>query len=500
VERFDRRSLVIRGAGGAAALTLPAWRLVSDAGAAPDRRLAALRRVVAGPVIGRASPAYAKARLVYSERFDGVHPLGIVQPVSVADVREVLAWSRKYDVRPAVRSGGHSYGGYSTTTGLVVDLRRLSSIAVGAGGVATIGAGARLIDVESALASRGRAIPSGSCATVGIGGLALGGGVGLASRAFGTTSDNIVSLGIVTADGRYRTCSATENSDLFWACRGGGGGNFGVVTHFSFRTHPVSTVSYFFADWPWSQAAEVIGAWQAFAPHAPDRLFSICSLGTGGTTPAVRCFGQFLGDEQRLRAMLRPLTRVAGVRLTVGSSSYLDAQLRWAGCLGKTTSECHLVGETPDGTLERSAFRAKSDYMTAPLSTAARSTITAWIERAQQESFGSAALILDSYGGAINRVPAGATAFVHRNALCSGQYLAYWYHPANQAKAAGWLRGFYAAMRPYVSGFAYQNYIDPELVSWKRAYYAGNYARLRQIKKQVDPDWLFRFAQGIPPG
>ena len=137
--------------------------------------------------------------------------------------------------------------------------------------------------------------------------------------------------------------------------------------------------------------------------------------------------------------------------------------------------------------------------MTTPLQASARDTITSWIERAQNDGFGSAALLLDSYGGAINRVPPGATAFVHRNALASGQYLAYWYHPSGAGKATAWLRGFHAAMRPHVSGFAYQNYIDPDLASWKHAYYGGNYPRLRQVKSEVDPDWLFRFAQGVAP-
>jgi FAD/FMN-containing dehydrogenase len=353
-----------------------------------------------------------------------------------------------------------------------------------------------MIDVEAALANRGRAIPAGSCATVGVGGLALGGGVGFASRKFGTTSDNIVSLGIVTADGRYRICNATENPSLYWACRGGGGGNFGIVTHFVFRTHAVAPISYFFADWPWAQAAEVVGAWQAFAPHARDELFSICALETGSSEPRVQAFGQFMGPQRKLPALLKPLARVAGFRLTLGSSSYLDAQLRWAGCLGKTLAQCHLIGDTPAGTLRRARFAAKSDYVNAPLSRAAADTIVHWINRAQSEGFGSAAFLLDSYGGAINRVPRDATAFVHRNALCSGQYLAYWGRPSDAARAATWLRGFYNAMRPYVSGFAYQNYINRDLKSWRHAYYATNYGRLQTVKAQVDAE----LALSIPAG
>jgi FAD/FMN-containing dehydrogenase len=500
VDRVDRRTFLIRGGGLVAAASLPAgWQFVGDALAGVDPRLRTLARAVNGPVITPASRSYGHARLVYNERFDAVHPLGIVQPVSVEDVRRVIAWAKKTGVSLAIRSGGHSYAGYSTTQGLVVDLQRLNAISLNPSGLATIGAGARMIDVEAALANRGRAIPAGSCASVGIGGLALGGGVGLASRKFGTTSDNIVSFGIVTADGRYRICSASDEPNLYWACRGGGGGNFGIVTHFVFRTHAVAPVSYFFAGWPWAQAAEVVRAWQAFAPHAPDELFSICALQTDANEPRVQAFGQFMGSQRQLRALLKPLARVAGFRLTLGSSSYLDAQLRWAGCLGKSLAQCHLVGDTPAGTLGRARFVGKSDYVNAPLSKAAAETIVRWINRAQSEGFGSAALLLDSYGGAINRVPRDATAFVHRNALCSGQYLAYWRRPSDAARALTWLRGFYAVMRPYVSGFAYQNYIDRDLKTWRHAYYATNYSRLRTVKTRVDPEWLFRFPQGIEP-
>jgi FAD/FMN-containing dehydrogenase len=497
----DRRTFLARsGRLVAAAWLAPAWARGGEASAAVDPRLRSLARDVRGPVITPGDAAYGQARLVYNERFDAIHPLGIVQPSSVADVRAAVRWARKSDVRLAARSGGHSYAGYSTTAGLVVDLRRLGGIAFHKpSAMVTVAAGARIVDVEAALAAHGRAIPAGSCATVGIGGLTLGGGVGLASRRLGTTSDNLVSLGIVTADARYLTCSKTDHADLFWANRGGGGGNFGIVTHFVFRTHTVGDVSYFFAEWPWSRGADVVHAWQDFAPHAPDELFSICALQTGGTQPSVRCFGQYLGPESTLRTVLTPLTRVDGIRLSTGTSAYFDAQLRWAGCLGKAVAECHLAGETPRGTLTRASFRAKSDYVNEPLTPGAIATMRRWIERAQTVGFGSAALLLDSYGGAINRVPPAATAFVHRNALCSAQYLAYWYRPSGAAGAASWIRAFHAAMRPHVSGFAYQNYIDRDLWSWRHAYYGSNYERLREVKRAVDPDWFFRFPQAIEP-
>jgi FAD/FMN-containing dehydrogenase len=496
VSRFDRRTFLVRS-GGAIAAASGSLSLIGKAWGAVDPRLASLARMVKGPVITPASGAYEAARLVYNERFDGVRPLGIFQPASIADIRQVVVWADRTRVPLAVRSGGHSYAGYSTTTGLVVDMRQFGAIHLDkAAGTVTIGGGTRLIDVESTLARQQLAIPTGSCATVGIGGLAQGGGVGFASRAYGTTSDNVVALGIVTADGRYRTVNAKQNPDLFWACRGGGGGNFGIVTHFVFRVHPGPDVSYFFADWDWTQATEVVQAWQRFAPHAPDGLFSICNLKTGVTGPRLQVFGQFLGSQSKLDAVLKPLTQATGATPTLGSSSYLDAQMRWAGCLGKTVDQCHLVGETPGGTLQRSAFVGKSDYFDKVLSSAGVRMITTWIERAQSDGL-SGSLLLDSLGGAINRVPAAATAFVHRGSLNSGQYFAGWADPSKAAPTLQWSRDFYSAMRPYVSGFAYQNYIDHDLAGWAHAYYGTNYERLQHVKKQVDPEGLFRFAQGI---
>ncbi len=494
---LDRRSFLLRGAGFvASAASVSGWRLVSEAHGAADPRLAALQKLVKGPVLVPPGPAYDRARVVYQQRFDTVRPLAVVQPLSAADVSQIVLWARKAKVRLVVRSGGHSYAGYSTGSGLVVDLRRMSSLSLSrSSGIVTIGAGARLVDVEAYLAPAGRAIPSGSCASVGIGGLALGGGHGFTSRKFGTTSDNVQSLGIVTADGSYLHCNAHQNADLFWACRGGGGGNFGIVTYFDVMSHAVPDVSTYLVTWPWSQAAAVLGAFQAFAPAAPDELASTCYLRTSASGPSVECFGQLLGPQSQLAALIKPLTGVAGATVTLRSSSYVDAQLRWAGCTGLTLDQCHLVGDTPTGTLARGNFVAKSDYVNAPLSAAALATIVHRFE--QPASFGFGSLQFDAYGGAINRVPAAATAFVHRNALSSAQYLAHWSSPAGEPAAGAWLSGFYAAMRPYVSGFAYQNYIDPQLASWKHAYYSTNYPRLAKIKAKVDPDRVFTFPQAI---
>jgi FAD/FMN-containing dehydrogenase len=496
VRPLDRRQLL-----GHAALALASGsvlgRLAGTAFAATDPRVRELRQLVDGPVLAPGSVSYETERLVYNERFDGIRPLAVVQPLDVADVQAVVRWAQRRGVGVIPRSGGHSYGGYSTGSGVVLDLSRLRGIRL-EGGTAVVGTGAQLIDVYTALGAKGATIPAGSCPTVGIGGLALGGGVGLAGRLYGTTSDNVQSLRIVTADGRLRTCDEAHNADLFWACRGGGGRNFGIVTDFRLRARHVTQASYFIGSWPWAAGRELIPAWQRWAPQTADALTTICRLATGGSGPTLQVFGQFIGPEGKIRGLLAPLLAAAPpASLTTGTSGYLDLMLRWAGCLGRSQAACHLVAE--HGTLNRATFAAKSDYVGRAFTARAVGELQRRIEARQASPHGSGALIMDSYGGAIARVPAGATAFVHRTPLCSMQYLAYWGSPAHGAASLAWIRGFHRAMRPYVTGGAYQNYVDPELEDWRRAYYGSNYARLVDVKRRYDPDRLFRFRQAIGP-
>ncbi len=207
-------------------------------------------------------------------------------------------------------------------------------------------------------------------------------------------------------------------------------------------------------------------------------------------------FGQYLGPESQLRGLLGPLSRAAPPSsLTTGTSRYFDLMLRWAGCLGRSQAACHLVSER--GLLSRATFAAKSDYVAKPFSAAAVRTLQRRIEERQTSRHGSGALIMDSYGGAIAEIPSDATAFVHRLPLCSLQYLAYWGGPEHEAASLGWIRGFHDAMRPHVTGAAYQNYADPDLKDWRRAYYGSNYKRLVDVKRRYDPDRLFRFPQAI---
>ena len=401
----------------------------------------------------------------------------------MSDVQRCVHWCTRHGVRPAARAGGHSYGGYSTAAGgLVIDVSRLDRIAPSPGH-ARIGAGATLGDVYERLWQVGSTIPGGSCPSVGVAGLTLGGGVGFSARKFGLTCDSLRELTIVTANGRLQTCSKGAGADLFWACRGGGGGNFGVVTGFVFTTHPASTVTTYNASWPWRRAARVVDAWQRWAPDAPDELFSVCRVQTAAGGPAVGSSGQFYGSESELRALLAPLLDAGEpTRLSVKERSFIEATHYFSGVSGRAT------------------FAAKSDYVRGRLPRAGIAALLSAIE-ARQASGGAGSVLFDAYGGRINRISPAATAFVHRRERFSLQELASWSpgSAVGEHRARRWLNRLHASLRPYVSGYAYQNYIDPDLAGWEHAYYGSNYPRLQRVKRRVDPDNLFRFARSIRP-
>jgi FAD/FMN-containing dehydrogenase len=467
---------------------------------APPPHLRELRRGLSGDVLTPTSLGYDRARLLYSPRFDSIRPEAIVLCETVEDVVHTIRWARRHRVHLVPRSGGHSYGGYSTTTGVVLDVSRLNRVRV-SGGRAVVGAGALLVDVYAALAAHGRMIPAGTCPSVGIAGLTLGGGHGYASRKLGLTCDALTSLTIVTASGEVLHCDAHRHADLFWACRGGGGGNFGVVTSFTFRTTPVGKVATYVLEWPWAQVREVVAAWQAFAPHAPEALSLDLNLAATEVRPHVTSAGQYLGSAADLRRALAPLL-AAGTpsRVQIVPRTFLEAALHFAGCDREGVERCRRADRSPRGTVQRQTWKAKSDYVKRPLPRAAVDVMVHALEaRVADPALGRGTILLDAYGGAISRVPKAATAFVHRDALCSAQYLAYW--PAgNAARGAAnlaWMRDLYASLRPWMSGEAYVNYIDPELRGWQRAYYGSNYARLRRVKHRYDPTGFFRFAQSV---
>ncbi|GCE13532.1 FAD-binding oxidoreductase [Tengunoibacter tsumagoiensis] len=522
---IDRRRFMVLAASGLTTLATGCQSV--NAGPAPSRTATAiphldptppptltahdwsnLAQQVKGEVVRADNANYATALQLFNPRFDAIKPDGIAYCTSPEDVQACLAFSQRFQLPFTVRSGGHSYAGYSTTTGLVIDMTRINAISVDTqAGTATIGGGARLIDVYAALTKQGVILPAGSCPTVGIAGLTSGGGVGVLGRKFGLTCDNLLSAQVVLADGRTVTCDKDHDPDLFWALRGGGGGNFGVVTSFTFSTHPLSSVTLFTLGWSWNKAVDVFDAWQQWAPQAPDELWSNCLLlANQQNGPLVRVNGVYVGDEATTNAQLQQLIDRIGSAPTsryVWQSEVLDAMLYEAGCSNKSLAECRLPSMDPQGQLQREIDLAKADYFAQTLPRQAiQALVDAITTRQQISGFTGGGIGIDAYGGAINQVARNATAFVHRNALFSAQYTATW-NPGDADDLVtanrSWLNNLWQAMRPYATGTSYQNYIDPDLKDWQQAYYGENLSHLRQVKKTYDPGNLFHFAQSIPP-
>jgi FAD/FMN-containing dehydrogenase len=351
----------------------------------------------------------------------------------------------------------------------------------------TVGAGASLMQVYQALAADKLALPAGSCPTVGISGHATGGGFGFLSRSHGLTCDCLTGLSMVNAQSQIVDASANTQADLFWAYRGGGGGSFGVATQFSFNVFSLTNVIVFGVSWllPPARAASVFAAWQAWAPGAPSSITSIMKLGPGGNgTISMRCIGQTVGSQAELTHELAPLVAVQNPSspLKTQSLSFLD-------------SVNHFAGGTA---YESTYFKAKSDYVLAPLSASA---IDAMVGTLAPLSAGSIVLLCDAYGGHVADVAAADTAFPHRagTSYCI-QYFSGWAHAADTPAHLATVKQVYSAMRPFMPGACYVNYCDLDLgpTVYPTAYWAGNLPRLSAIKLAVDPTNFFKHAQSVP--
>jgi FAD/FMN-containing dehydrogenase len=450
-------------------------------------------------------PSYPQARLVYDLRFEQATPAAVAYPRSATDVQRLIDFARQHSLAPIPRCGGHSYAGYSTGSGLVIDVGAMNAVSV-SGSRATVGAGTRLIDMYSALAQHGVLVPGGSCPTVGISGLALGGGIGVVGRKYGLTADALSALTIVAADGSVLDADASSHSDLYWASRGGGGRNFGIATSFRFNARPLPPLALFTLNFPWAAAGELFGAWLEWVAHAPEELWSNCLLLSAGSSGLIaRTTGVYVGSSAALGTLVAKLRSAVGATpssSSLSSATYLEAMLIEAGCAEITLAQCHIEAPGTPGTLPRTAFLAKSAYFSKALPGAGVAAVLDAVTgfRGELPSLGGG-LAFDSYGGAINAVAPGATAFVHRDALCQLQMSASLGPGTPQAMAdaaQAWLGRSAAKLEPYGNGQAYQNYIDPTLANSLEAYYASNLPRLRKVKGAYDPDDVFRFAQSIP--
>lgn len=463
----------------------------------------ALARDLDGTLIRPGDQTWSTARQLYNTRFDTLKPTAVAYVANTDDITTVMAYARTHAIKVSIRNGGHSYAGWSSGNNrLVIDVSKLNKIRASAN-EAVVGAGSKLIDVYRTLAAKGVTIPAGSCPTVGVSGLTLGGGHGVVSRAYGLTCDSLTQATLITADGKQLTANASENKDLFWALRGAGNGNFGIVTELRYKTHPAPQAVSAYMTWPWSRAAAVIKAWQEWGPTQPDEIWSSCHLANAsGGTPTISIAAFSLGTYVELQNAVDRLADRIGApasNVSLKRRSYEDSMEVYAGCSSfSTDAQCHLPGSTPgrsaQGTLGRETYAARSDFFDRSISPAG---IQALMKQLATVRGGAGSIALTALGGAVNRVSPTSTAFVHRRSRMLAQYIASWQAGTSGTTAQSWLATAHKAMSPYASGAAYQNYTDPTLTNWRKAYYGDAAPRLTALKKQYDPDRFFTFPQAL---
>ncbi len=421
----------------------------------------ALQQTIAGDVLTPGAAGYEEARKPAIARFHDVRPQAVVRCRAAEDVSEAIAFAG--DLPVAARSGGHCFAGRSTTTGMVIDVGPLDSVSV-SDGVATVGAGAKLGAVYDALLGHGVTIAAGCGPEVGIAGLTLGGGLGIMGRRDGLTSDQLLGAEVVLADGRLVTCDEEREEDLFWALRGAGGGHFGVATSFTFRTVAAPEATAF--DLRWEHATtDLVQAWQAWAPDGPDELAASLLITAGpdpDEPPVVKIFGAMLAGRAETETELSRLDPSSAV---LQHGSHRETKRRLAG-----------AGEPDD---ERHPY-CRSHYVRGALP---GDTIAVLLRHLEADRRPGEVRELDfsPWAGAYNRVPADATAFVHRDArflLKLGVVL------ESGLPVTGWLNRAWEIVRPWGTGGAYVNFPDPELQDPASVYWGTNRERVLQVKRR----------------
>ena len=444
-----------------------------------------LRDSFDGRVVAPGDPGYDQARKVFYGKFDR-RPAAVVRPSNAAEVARVVALAAETGVELAVRSGGHSLAGYSTTDGgIVLDLSELTALDIDVEGRTAWAEGGLTAGAYTAAAgAHGLATGFGDTGSVGIGGLTLGGGVGFLVRKHGLTIDNLLAAELVTADGRVLHTDADSHPDLFWAIRGGGG-NFGVATRLKFRLHPLDGIVGGMLLLP--ATTEVIAGYVAAADAAPEELSGIANVMVAPPLP-------FIPTAQHGQLVVMALLAYAG-----------DAE---AG--GRALAPFRALAEPIADMLAPMSYPEmfppdEEEYHPTAVGT------TMFVDTVDREVAGTILRHLEAsdaairaaqlrvLGGAMARVPAEATAFAHRHSRIMVNLAAFYDGPADKARRQAWVDDFAAALRQGDPG-AYVNFLadeGPEAV--RRAYPGPTWDRLIEVKRRYDPDNLFRLNQNIPP-
>ena len=444
-----------------------------------------------GRLIMKSSAGYDQSRIVINPRID-MRPAAIAYCNNQVEVAQVVKWARSNGHKITVRSGGHSYEGYSMNTDLVIDISNLKNFELNKANMTmNIGAGWKQGELAERLlaAMPNTAAVMGSCKTVGLSGFALGGGFGFLSRKHGLGADNIVSLTMVNAQGELIYANANNNTELFWALRGGGCGSFGIVTAMEYRVHPVpSTVTTFYRKFPLDDAKKIVPLWFDWIKEMDPNIVSIMSINGGVGEKSLRITGQFLGNRSNFLSKVLPSEGIIQSE-SMRERSFSDSLDYFNG--GKDTAR-------------ESRWRARSDFYLKPLNNEGIDAISK-IVSAQGNPWGFA-FIFDSYGPVIRSIAGDATAFAHRTDIlaCMQLYMSWGDTKTGPNSQDGnsiiRLNAIGQALKDSgnVSGRAYPNYADATRTDWPSAYYAQNLERLKKAKTQFDPENYFSFPQSIP--
>jgi FAD/FMN-containing dehydrogenase len=440
------------------------------------------RSALRGELLHAEHAGYEAARRLWNGNIDR-RPALIARCTGVADVQQAINFARTHQLRLSVRGGGHSAPGHGTNDGgLVIDLSPMKGIRVDPDARTVHAQGGVLWrELDHETQAFGLATTGGTVSNTGIAGLTLGGGLGWLMGKHGLTIDNLLSADVVTADGQFRKASPQDNPDLFWALRGGGG-NFGVVTSFEYRLHPVTQVMGGLVLYPLDQARDVLRFYRDFCPTLPDEAEADAGLLTSpdGVPVAAMILGYNGPVEDGVKVLAparqfgRPVADLVGPMPYCARQSMLDEP--------NATHGLHRYW--------RSAF-------TEEISDA---VIDALVGAAASFSSPLSALLFFYMHGAATRVPPTATAFAARRPQWDFDVIGQWTEGAHSARHTAWVRELWSRLEPHLKGSAYVNHLAeddrPEKV---RASFGDNYGRLRQIKKAYDPTNLFRINANIAP-
>jgi len=455
----------------------------------PALSLDDLRSSFRGQLIQPADPDYDAGRKVYNAMIDK-RPRLIARCLDVADVMAAVRYGASNAMLTAIRGGGHNGGGLGTCDdGLVIDLSRMRGVRVNPADKSVRAEGGCVWgDVDHATHPFGMATPCGFISTTGVAGLTLGGGIGYLTRRYGLTIDNLLSVDVVLADGSFVTASPRENADLFWAVRGGGG-NFGVVTSFEFRTHPVSTVHFGPTFWSPEDAETVLSAYVGFIKHAPEYVGGFFAF---LVIPPVPMFPEHLHWK----------TVCGIVWCSTGSPEETETALKPMRSLGKPVFD-H-VGPAPFPVVQSlfdPLFRPglqwywRADYFTDLNAEA----IARHAQQGPRLPSMLSTMHIYPVNGAAQRVGKNDTAYSFREALFAQVIVGVDPEPANAAKLSQWCRDYWDALHPFSAGGAYVNFMMEEGQDRVQATYRDNYRRLAEIKAKYDPNNFFRVNQNIHP-